>query len=100
MADYIDREAMIKQIERRERMLIGDKSISIAALKQFVRNRPAADVVPAIRGHWIPTTRPYMNEYKDCSVCDYRTWYSSDFNYCPNCGAKMEEEDNGRLYRP
>lgn len=49
MADYIDREAMLKQIERREHMLMGDKSISIAALKQFVRNRPAADVVPVVR---------------------------------------------------
>lgn len=32
-----------------------------------------------------------------CSVCDkYHTtpymYYFSDYNYCPNCGAKMEVE--------
>lgn len=32
----------------------------------------------------------------DCSVCGWVCWdtetcYTNSFNYCPNCGAKMEE---------
>lgn len=49
MTDYIDREAMLEQIERRERAMIGDKTISVDALKQFVLNRPAEDVVKVVR---------------------------------------------------
>lgn len=49
MADYIDRNAMLEQIERRERMMSGDKTISVDALKQFVLNRPAEDVVRVVR---------------------------------------------------
>lgn len=42
-------------------------------------------------GHW---ERLYANNYK-CSVCG--SWWTDDgdtylieFNYCPNCGAKMD----------
>lgn len=33
-----------------------------------------------------------------CSECGlhYDSW-AVGFNYCPNCGAKMEEEDNGKI---
>ena len=40
--------------------------------------------------------------YNECSVCGGRTenhtGYPPDFNYCPNCGAKMdgERKDNER----
>lgn len=42
-------------------------------------------------------------EYKslyECSECGWECWDTMPcdtvtFNYCPNCGAKMEEESNG-----
>ena len=49
MAEYIDREAMLEQIARREPLMVGDKMISIDALRAFIMNRPAADVVHVIR---------------------------------------------------
>lgn len=45
------------------------------------------------RGRWIEEPEGFM-----CSVC-YDAWSTEDekmikeFNYCPNCGAKMEEEE-------
>lgn len=51
-------------------------------------------------GHWIPVDRDcrdYTDEY-DCSVCEgtvrlaYFTTYC-DYEYCPWCGSKMDEED-------
>ena len=44
MTNYIDREAMLEQITRRESLMVGDKMISIDALREFIMNRPAADV--------------------------------------------------------
>ena len=88
MADYIDREKLLDYIDE----LFAEGYYVVTS--DEIRKIPAADVAPIVRGYWIPTTRPFMNECKDCSVCGYRTWYSSKFNYCPKCGAKMREEDN------
>ena len=49
MTEYIDREAMLEQIARRESLMVGDKMISIDALREFIMNRPVADAVPVIR---------------------------------------------------
>ncbi len=55
---------------------------------------PAADVVPVVHGEWVQTEAPFMNECEDCSVCGYRTVWGHRFNYCPNCGAKMDGDDS------
>lgn len=54
------------------------------------------DYVPVRHGHWITGlcfsqgTYDYLEYDKKCSVCEK---YSRDFStYCPNCGAKMDEE--------
>ena len=44
MTEYIDREAMLEQIARREPLMVGDKMISIDALREFIMNRPVVDV--------------------------------------------------------
>ncbi len=47
---------------------------------------PTADVRPVVRGKWI-TKYPLST----CSVCE-QTMSLHDFaNFCPNCGAMMEE---------
>jgi len=53
---------------------------------------PAADVQEVKHGRWL---RPYSNkQYKKCSVCgrEFSVNLPYDANYCPNCGAKMEED--------
>lgn len=49
MAEYIEREAALHEIERREALMVGDKCVSVAAIKSFIKNRPAADVAPVVR---------------------------------------------------
>ena len=53
MAKYIDREAMLEQIASRESLMVGDKMISIDALREFIMNRPIVDVEEVKHGHWI-----------------------------------------------
>lgn len=55
---------------------------------------PAADVVEVRHGKWIEL---YENNYK-CSVCG--SWWTceetpieSGLLYCPNCGSRMDLED-------
>lgn len=62
------------------------------ALEEICR-APAADVEPAVRGEWIDSPDGTTTI---CSYCK-ADWNAFDndtyrFNYCPNCGAKMDLE--------
>lgn len=60
-------------------------------LDSIIFEFPTIEVEPIRRGRWIEESGMFM-----CSVC-YDAWGTEDeemikgFNYCPNCGAKMEE---------
>ena len=93
MAEYIEREAILREIERRERLMVVDKTISVDALKRFILNRPAADVAPVRHGQWIIDSAGGKIACSDCG-CIY-LGYNGRLtpNYCPNCGAKMDGGD-------
>lgn len=96
MAEYIKREAAIKAMEKADYTAIADDADSCKAdyLREIIESVPAADVVPVVHGRWEQTEAPFMNECEDCSVCGYRTVWGHRFNYCPNCGAKMDGDDS------
>lgn len=60
----------------------------------------AADVVEVRHGEWKPIViqesyfdPPYCDTCK-CSMCEYEIDVSETvYNYCPNCGAKMDGKD-------
>lgn len=101
MAEYIEREALLREIERRERLMVWDKTISVDALKRFILNRPAADVAPVVHGRWDDSGRytfPSGSTAVRCTNCgcaltvsEYRL---NNWNYCPVCGAKMDGGDS------
>ena len=99
MAEYIERAAALHEIERREALMGLDKRVSVAAMKSFIKNRPAADVAPVVHGRWIEQEDPMLDVYYTCSVCkeDFyieTTGYTEKdmflYTYCPNCGARMD----------
>lgn len=57
-------------------------------------------------GHWIYIALDNFRKYKViCSICkseyvdNYDGYISAeDFNYCPNCGAKMDEVIDNETY--
>lgn len=92
MAEYIEREAALHEIERREALMVGDKCVSVAAMKSFIKNRPAAAVAPVVHGRWIEDS-----DYLKCPECSVMVMWDFAFfddignwNYCPNCGARMD----------
>lgn len=59
---------------------------------------PAADVHPERHGKWIKKRSIYAQTGKffECSCCGRQIEsLSSELNYCPNCGAKMDGKDGG-----
>ena len=49
---------------------------------------PSADVAPVRHGRWIDSGEGWVK----CSVCHAWDYYDG-FDYCPNCGAKMDGGD-------
>ena len=83
MSDYIKREDAIEEFEHRE-------SYSATYIRGFLKHLPSADVAPVRHGRWEVIDEAEPRRY-GCSICRRLSWYMD--NYCPNCGAKMDEEE-------
>ena len=63
---------------------------------KLLRNQPTVDVEPVRLGRNLKSEYPSLFE---CSVCgwsdsDTYTGDTNKYNYCPNCGSKMDEVEN------
>ena len=56
-----------------------------------VKNAPSEDVAPVIHGHWIYQGLSPYNCFSRCSCCDVVFDGYETLEYCPKCGAKMDE---------
>lgn len=105
MADYISRDAAIEIAEKyglTAGSALGRHSGIADCIASEVSRVPAADVVPVVYGRWISwedadNCIPSPNRH-ECSVChDAAQMLVNNIellsNYCPNCGAKMDLED-------
>ena len=59
---------------------------------------PRVDAVEVVHGHWYWKPSGEKQWTLTCSVCESQDGTSESYNYCPNCGAKMdgERKDNER----
>jgi hypothetical protein len=68
-------------------------------LESFVEKCMAVDAVPVVHGRWIGKEEKLWNIEKpvvtgwECSECG--VWGHYTYNYCPNCGAKMDGVSDG-----
>lgn len=93
MAEYIEREAAIKELMNDAPEQVG---YSREDASDFIRYIDAADVAPVRHGHWID-----KGEYGVCTECGGRSGTQYDgvepiplmTQFCPNCGAKMDEKE-------
>ena len=59
-----------------------------------VEAAPTVDAVEVVHGRWIEQEKYTFGTMYDCSICGTRILDNGHpWNYCPNCGAKM---DGGR----
>lgn len=68
-------------------------------IKEWLPDIPTVDAVPVVHGkklHQSPVDPNSMICFKKCvckcSVCG--EYVAKDWNYCSNCGAKMDQEDS------
>ena len=112
MAEYIEREPMIEEMQR----LIDNVSRSFPkatetdliilkgkyeAFMEYIKEQPAADVQPVIHAKWILFDRDSVGRAFYCSNCrkvtttdDYEdTPLDRDEYFCMRCGADMRSPD-------
>lgn len=102
MAEYINREALLKRMETRLNQLRGDYGDFDRYTNGFdeglvaVEDAPTADVVEVKHGKWISASKKQgINIGMKCSLCGYSEFFNGNHNYCHKCGAKMGGDKNG-----
>ena len=95
MKEYIDKEKAMKLLTD-SMYAYGTFSVEHMIARQKIKNIPAEDVAPEVHGKWIFNHMTgEKSYYADCSNCNKEYFfenYLKEFNYCPNCGAKMDLE--------
>ena len=88
MAKYINLDDMLEQFDKRASKLVGDRRVSVDAMRDFMCNRPTANVKEIIYAHWIDYQVPHIS---CCSYCDWGIDPLDKSPYCPHCSAEMSE---------
>lgn len=93
MDEYIKREAVIERIRRMPRCVNPDL-VQYSLVKGIIAETPDENVVPIVHEFWIEkqgiVLRFCLDKWLECSNCQSRNETMIKFNYCPNCGAKMD----------
>lgn len=93
--DLISREATVSILRARADMALGDVKDAASFFDycaNMIEKIPAVDAEPVRHGRWVYHDDDMM-PYKSCSLCGCEAFDLHGANYCPNCGAKMDLED-------
>lgn len=83
-----------KKLETQTKELFQENPVVMGVLLRWIRKQPTVDAVPIRRGLWIDA-----RDYLKCPKCramvkrDFTFFDIGDWNYCPNCGARMDGRD-------
>lgn len=90
----IDANALIKAIKEESWKRLPMIQMMLEYINMIIREQPNVDAVEVVHGRWIEDSDLCTIT---CSECG-KLWCILDndtdtFNYCPNCGAKMDADD-------
>lgn len=110
MSDYISRKAAVDAFfpvdpendgSDGATPIYPEQNYSNNEIESILCEVPAADVEPVRHGRWVRTDDDWNSLTTfQCTVCGEEFCFEIDedfellnYNYCPNCGAKMDLED-------
>ena len=93
MPEYIERESLIENLNK-----FAPEQYN-ALVNMLIEKQPTADVVEAMHSKW--EAGHYEGgifdgtNFEKCNVCQFERLFDdirfkTTYNYCPNCGAKMD----------
>lgn len=101
MARYIDADRFIEWLDVGHLRTPYEKCHSDYDVKEMIDSQQTAEVQEVRHGHWIKNSLDNSRKFEySCSICgwsgvkNYDSYVDiHDFEYCPYCGAKMDEEE-------
>lgn len=108
MAEYIEREAFQAALQKKKADIANKRYTEgwndcLMRIKSMVSCFPAADAAPVVHGRWVQKKEWHLGRWVawfECSECGEHDDNSDMYemmpfcnlsNYCPGCGAKMDE---------
>lgn len=104
---YIDADILAELVEEEfDGLVVYDvpPDEAVADFCDIIDSCPTIDVAPVVHGRWIEPSLEKTNKMGlcgsglcRCSVCRHEEPVFEEYpkyKYCPNCGAKMESEEN------
>lgn len=87
----IDADALFDSFKQKE--YFKTRTVAVISTKQVIESAPTIDAEPVRHGHW--KKEPFlMGTTYRCNLCGENYGMPHGiFDFCPNCGAKMDEED-------
>lgn len=99
MTKYIEREKLINELQ----CLPEQGELLYLGVYDCVNTTPTADVQEVKHGKWIDREAVLGYEVYQCSVCKEEYCFEigspqeNGYNFCPNCGAKMDGGANDEM---
>ena len=97
----IDANALLEELEKFENPMPNksgyDFLCGVATAITEIEDAPTVDAMEVVHGRW---EKARIAGYLKCNYCKdafiYEEWLESGkWNYCPNCGAKMDGDGDG-----
>lgn len=92
MDDLISRQAAIEELNQQS--LLWGKEWDKALAQAVIASLPTID--PVKHGKWLLHEYPDGYYHTECSECgtvyDEKVYFGKTAHYCPNCGARMDNE--------
>ena len=101
MTEYISKAEVLEFLEGYSlghALMFGDRHEEVDFLAKKINEifHSDSDVAPVIHARWIDNGRGGYAHAYFCSNCGWLDGYPIEdrHNYCPNCGAKMDESED------
>lgn len=103
MARYIDADKLLEYLEKEaesEDVKYSFIGAGVQATINEIKKFPLEDAKPVIHAHWLTSMEKFEKNWFAMDRCSNCSWLKPilvegaeiSFNYCPNCGAKIDEE--------
>lgn len=97
----IDADDALERLKKAEQemkvvSIVGCKAVPMDGVIEFLETRPIVDAAEVVHGEWSTVEDDYTGMIAlECSKCKEQWWFEDEppmkiYNYCPNCGAKMD----------